>query len=96
VTPFDSQHQKVTKADRAKSKERGPFTNLYVEKLPYAFNEKDVFELFQKYGTVVSVKIKKPHSNVQFQNINSLPCSAYVNFATEDQAREALDALNGK
>lgn len=83
VQMFDSQHQKVTKADREKSREaRKGFTNLYVEKLPYAFQEKDVYELFQKYGTVVSLKCKKPNSNVRLQMINSLPYSAFVNFAT--------------
>jgi hypothetical protein len=37
VTLYDGQHQKMTKEQREKTKERGPFTNLWVEKLPYAF-----------------------------------------------------------
>lgn len=75
----------MTKTDREKTKERVQgFTNLYIEKLPYAFEEKDLVELFSKYGTVLSVKIKKPNSNVPIQNINHLPCSAYVNFGSED------------
>lgn len=60
VTLYDGQHQKMTKEQRDKTKERGPFTNLWVEKLPYAFQEKDVYELFSQYGTVASVKVKKP------------------------------------
>jgi RNA recognition motif-containing protein len=28
------------------------FTNLFVEKLPYTFQEKDVLDLFSKYGKV--------------------------------------------
>ena len=60
VTLYDGQHQKMTKEQREKTKERGPFTNLWVEKLPYAFQEKDVYELFSQYGTVASVKVKKP------------------------------------
>jgi RNA recognition motif-containing protein len=69
VTAYDDQHHKMTKAEREKSKDakKGPFTNLWVEKLPYAFQEKDVFELFSQYGTVASVKVKKPNtSNVRF------------------------------
>jgi len=69
----------MSKEEREK-KEQGPFTNLYVEKLPVAFNKEDVYNLFSKYGTVISVKMKKPDTNVQFFNINCLPCSAYVNF----------------
>jgi len=68
---------------------------LYVEKLPFAFTETDVFNLFSKHGTVLTVKMKKPQSNVKFQYINSNPCSAYVNFADESSAKAALDALNG-
>lgn len=50
----------MTKAERDNSKARNDFTNLYVDKLPYAFQETDVFNLFSKYGTVVTVKLKKP------------------------------------
>lgn len=85
VTLYDSQYQKMTKAEREKSKDgKKSFTNLWVEKLPYAFQEKDVFELFSQYGLVQSVKVKKPQTNIRFQNINSMPCAAYVNFATEE------------
>ena len=80
VTKYEKEHVKMTKTERERSRQSTEFTNLYVEKLPYAFKESDVFNLFSKYGTVLQVKLKKPESNVKFQNINSLPCSAYVNF----------------
>jgi len=63
VTKFNAQHQKISKEEREK-KEQGPFTNLYVEKLPVAFNKEDVYNLFSKYGTVTQVKMKKPDTNV--------------------------------
>jgi hypothetical protein len=37
VNVYDGAHLKITKAERERTKERGPFTNLWVEKLPYAF-----------------------------------------------------------
>jgi hypothetical protein len=40
--------------------------------------------------------IKKPSSNIPLQNKNFLPCSAYVNFATEEAALSAVNDLNGK
>jgi len=43
----------MTKAERETSKQRAEFTNLFVEKLPYAFQEQDVLDLFGKYGTVL-------------------------------------------
>jgi RNA recognition motif-containing protein len=82
--------------DRTKTREKINHTNLFVEKLPYIFKEEDVLNLFQKYGTVLEVKIKKPNSNVQLSSINSLPCSAYVNFIDMDSAKAAIQGLNGK
>ena len=67
VTKFDDHHIKLTKEerDRTKTREKVNHTNLFVEKLPYIFKQEDVLNLFQKYGSVIEVKIKKPNSNVQ-------------------------------
>ena len=53
-------------------------------------------DLFSKYGKVQQIKMKKPNSNVLLNDISSLPCSAYVNFATEEAAQSAASELNGK
>lgn len=37
VAKYEEEHQKMTKAERERTKERQTHTNLYVEKLPYAF-----------------------------------------------------------
>ena len=63
VDKFDAQHQKINKDEREK-KEQGPFTNLYVEKIPVAFTQANIFDLFSKYGTVTQVKMKKPDTNI--------------------------------
>lgn len=54
-----------------------------------------VLNIFQKYGVVTSVKIKKPNSNVDLRDPNSRPCAAYVNFKTEAEAQSAINGLNG-
>lgn len=46
VASFDPEHVKLTKEEREKTRERTNFTNLYVEKLPFSYQEKDVLELF--------------------------------------------------
>jgi len=51
VTPFDKEHKKLTKEERDNSKKRN-HTNLFVDKLPYAFAEQDVINMFSKFGTV--------------------------------------------
>jgi len=61
---YDASHVKLTRDERDRTKERVAYTNLYVEKLPYAFTRQDVLDLFSKYGTVIDVKVKKPTSNV--------------------------------
>jgi len=87
----------MTKQERERTKERQTYTNLYVEKLPYAFERQNVLDLFGRYGTVVDVKLKKPSSsNVPLQSIYSLPCAAYVNFKEPEQAKAAVEGLDGK
>jgi len=65
VSKYEKEHVKMTKTEREKSQQRSEFTNLYVEKLPWAFKESDILNLFSKYGTVLQVKLKKPESNVK-------------------------------
>ena len=103
VTLYNEEHKKL-REERSRTQERikrnlskGPkFTNLYIEKIPYSFTEKNLMNIFSNYGTIDSLKIKKPPSNVQFQNVNYLPCSAYINFEHHEQAKDAKEALNGK
>lgn len=66
VTMFDSDYQKMSKSERERTRERPKpaYTNLYVEKLPYTYTERDVVTLFSNYGAVKQVLLKKPHSNV--------------------------------
>lgn len=102
VSMYDSDFKKQRQQLRAGtvSRERNPsqtgpsFTNLYVEKLPAQFEEKQVMNLFSDYGVIKQVKIKKPPTF--YQNYNHNPCSAYVNFETHEQAMKALKALNGR
>lgn len=88
----------MSKSERERTRDRPKteFTNLYVEKLPYQYTQQDVVQLFSTYGVVKQVLLKKPQTNVPLSSINSLPCSAYVNFQTEDQAASAVQELNGK
>jgi len=37
VDKYEKEHTKMTRAERESSKKRSEFTNLFVEKLPYAF-----------------------------------------------------------
>jgi RNA recognition motif-containing protein len=82
------------------SRERNPsttgpsFTNLYIEKLPLVFEEKNMMNVFSNFGHIKSVKMKKPQAF--YQNSNHNPCSAYVDFETHEQALAAKKALDGK
>lgn len=101
VCQYTSQHQKETPEQRRlrslSSKRDGKkLTNLYVESLPYCFDEQDVRELFSIYGDVNCVKVKKPLLNVSMENIDKIYSSAYVNFNSEEDAFTAKNAINGK
>ena len=90
----EQRRQRSLTGGRAEKK----LTNLYVESLPYSFDEQDVVELFSIYGDVACVKVKKPLRSLPISNadIDLLSCSAYVNFNSEQHAEAAKNGINGK
>lgn len=90
----EQRRQRSLTGGRAEKK----LTNLYVESLPYSFDEQDVVELFSIYGDVACVKVKKPLQSLPISNadIDLLSCSAYVNFNSEQHAQAAKNGINGK
>ena len=90
---FEYDHQKLNeekKREVSVSKERN-LSNLFVDNLPSAFVEKNVFDLFSLYGEVVSVKIKRSNFN-----LSQLTCQAFVAYNSKEEAVKAIDSLNGK
>ena len=98
VEMYSASHVKLTKEERERTRERpSNFTNLFVDKLPYAFERQDVLDLFSQYGQVLDIKMKKPtKSNLPLNSIQFMPCAAYVNFKDTAQAKAAIEALQGK
>ena len=62
-------------------------TNLFVKNLSKETTPKDVKELFEKYGVIDSINLKK---NSQGEYLGY----GYVNFVDESSAKEALENLN--
>ena len=99
-TKFDQDYIKLTKKERQASRAasmpaREKFTNLYVERLPYHFKEDDVMDLFQEFTPLTCI-VKKPMTNVFLADPNHLPCSAYISFRTEQQAKMCIEKFNGQ
>lgn len=69
-------------------------TTLFLQRLPEAMQELDVFDLCSLYGDVVSVTCKRPPVEVAGpgggQNLTSV-----IRFRTEDQAATAISSLDG-
>ena len=84
VSMYDSDFKKQRQQLRADtvSRERNlsqtgqSFTNLYVEKLPAQFEEKQVMNLFSDYGVIKQVKIKSRRHFIRITiTILALPTS---------------------
>lgn len=59
VCNYSPDHQKLTiEQKRTQSLSRVGQNNLFVDKLPYTFQDHNVHDLFSLYGEVVSVKMK--------------------------------------
>ncbi|CAG0881397.1 unnamed protein product [Darwinula stevensoni] len=68
-------------------------TNLYLGNLHTKISEKELMELFGKYGPLASVKIMWPRTDEEKQR--GKMCG-FVAFMTRRDAERALKALNGK
>ncbi|XWS18928.1 hypothetical protein CRYUN_Cryun32bG0087100 [Craigia yunnanensis] len=77
----------VKKSER-KAAEEEKFTNLYVKNLVDGMKEDLLEEIFSRYGKVFSVVIMKDGKG-------SSRCFGFVNFQSPDDAKKALEAMNG-
>jgi cold-inducible RNA-binding protein len=65
-------------------------SKLYVGGLAYSTTEKELEELFAESGTVTSVAIIKDRDSGQSKGFG------FVEMSTDDEAKAAIQALNGK
>ena len=62
--------------------------NVYIKNIPNDFTDKDIYNLFEKYGVVTWAKvIKDNNANRKF---------AIVNFENDESVQVAIDGTNGK
>lgn len=64
--------------------------NIYVGNLRYGVTEEALKNLFEQYGEVASVKIIKDRFTGESKGF------AFVEMPSDDEARKAIDGLNGK
>jgi len=63
---------------------------LYVGNLPYSTTDADLQQLFAEYGTVESASVINDRESGRSKGFG------FVELADADQAKVAIDALNGK
>ncbi|EOY26974.1 Poly(A) binding protein 6, putative isoform 3 [Theobroma cacao] len=78
----------VKKSERTAAAEEEKFTNLYVKNLVDGMTEDLLEEMFSRYGKVCSVVVMKDGKG-------SSRGFGFVNFQSPDDAKKALEAMNG-
>lgn len=63
---------------------------LFVGNIPYSSNEDDLKKLFSEAGTVESVAIITDRHSGRSKGFG------FVEMATDEEAKKAIDAINGK
>merc|ERR1711924_210263 len=63
------------------------FTNLYVKNMPRSWDEAKLKEMFKEFGSVTSTLLQKDPKGRSF---------AFVNFEKYEEAKAAIDGLEGK
>ncbi|WP_423775357.1 RNA recognition motif domain-containing protein, partial [Campylobacter lanienae] len=64
--------------------------NIYVSNLPYRINDEELREIFAAYGVVNRAKIVKDKATNRSRGFG------FVEMENDDEARVAIDNLNGK
>lgn len=64
--------------------------NIYVSNLPYRTNDEELREIFTAYGVVNRAKIVKDKATNRSRGFG------FVEMENDDEARVAIDNLNGK
>ncbi len=64
--------------------------NIYVSNLPYRINDEELGEIFAAYGVVNRAKIVKDKATNRSRGFG------FVEMENDDEARVAIDNLNGK
>ncbi len=64
--------------------------NIYVSNLPYRTNDEELREIFAAYGVVNRAKIVKDKATNRSRGFG------FVEMENDDEARVAIDDLNGK
>ena len=62
---------------------------LFVAGLPYDFDDAELMEFFEKFGKVNSAKVAIDKATGKSRGF------AFVDMANDEEAREAIDGLNG-
>jgi RNA recognition motif-containing protein len=63
--------------------------NIFVGNLNFGTSEQSILSLFQTYGTVERVNLVRDRDSRQPRDF------AFVEMSNDDQARKAIDGLNG-
>ncbi|GAB2300641.1 Polyadenylate-binding protein 7 [Dionaea muscipula] len=78
----------VKKSDRISTNPDIKYTNLYMKNLDSDISEEALEEKFSRFGKIVSLAIAKDESGAS-------KGFAFVNFDNSDDARKAMEAMNG-
>ena len=63
--------------------------------IPNFFSHGDLYRLFSNYGRIQCLKLKKNQTKILTLHKNDILNSAKITFSDADEAKEALDTLNG-
>ena len=74
--------------------------NLYIKEIPYTIKEKEFYDIFSKYGKIVSAKLETYNliTNIGNKTVSTPTSKGYGYVCYEDQevARKVKDGLNGQ
>jgi polyadenylate-binding protein len=93
---FVGLHLKKQERDKDGSEKQVLFTNVYVNNLPKSFENKDLYQLFEKYGEIISAVVEKVEKIEISENEEKKVFKAFgfVCFKNPEDAMKASEEMN--
>jgi len=83
------EREDLLKKEREERKRAYELVNLYIKNLDESFTQEKIHEEFSKYGQITSLKVMQTETG-------SSKGFGFVCYANKDQAKKAIEALNGQ
>lgn len=70
-------------------------SNVFIKNLPFSISDEQFRALFSRFGTIKSLRIKKPDVAIRHPGLTNAYAIAYVEYEKQEESEAAIKEMNG-